>query len=68
MSVRIASGIKWFKTVMIYVVLFVVAKAVLALGTADVGKGLAEALMLLLGSFVLIGIPAFIGGWLRGGR
>lgn len=68
MGARIASGIRWFKTAMSYVGWFVAAKAVFALTAEDVGKGLAETLMLFLGAIVLIGVPAFIGGWLRCGR
>lgn len=67
MSARTASGLRWFKTSLTYVGWFAAAKAVLAFMGGGLGKGLAEALVLLLAASVLIGAPAFVVGWLRGG-
>lgn len=67
MTTRFKKGVRWFKTAMLYIVIFSALKAVFALGAPDAGKGVAVALMTFLGFFVFVGLPAFALGYLTGG-
>lgn len=67
MTNRFEKGVRWFKTVMFYVVIFCALKAVFAFSNPDIGKGLATALVTFLGFCLIVGLPAFVLGYLTGG-
>lgn len=67
MAARFERGVRWFMTVMLYIVIFSALKAVFAFSTPDIGKGLATALMTFLGFCLIVGLPAFVLGYLTGG-
>ncbi len=61
-NTRIQQGLRWFKATMLVVVWMLVFKVIFAFGSPDsVGK-LAEALLVLIGSPLVFGLPAFFLG------
>jgi len=66
MSGKTEKGLRWMKYVMWLWLVFAGFKAFFGLFGADPGKSIAEALVLVIGGFVISGIPAFILGWLTG--
>jgi hypothetical protein len=63
---KTTKGLSWLKTVTYFSAAFFGFKALFGLAQPDPGKVIAEALMTFLGTFLMIGIPAFVLGWLTG--
>ena len=51
-----------------YAGFFALFKAIFGIFSADPGKNIAMALMIFIGSVVMFSIPAYVIGWLTGGR
>lgn len=68
MTSRSEKGWRWFKTVSMYAGFFALFKAIFGIFSADPGKNIAMALMIFIGSVVMFSIPAYVIGWLTGGR
>lgn len=66
MTPRVAKGVRWAKSVLLYVGIFAGVKAFFALGSASPGENLGYALVLFVSYSVLLGPIAFLLGWFTG--
>lgn len=66
MTGKMTKGLSWLKTAVFLSGAFFGFKALFGMAQPDPGKVVAEALMAFFGAFLIIGIPAFVLGWLTG--